>query len=94
MTILQMQHELLKRGKLEDGEETSLSEWNLRLRLVCVIVNERKSLKKSAKQVRVEEEEARRSWIAQCRAYEDEDDDESEPMEIVVTAQERKKAVC
>jgi hypothetical protein len=51
-------------------------------------------LKKSAKQVRVEEEEARRSWIAQCRAYEEEDDDESEPMEIVVTAQERKKAVC
>ncbi|KAI4917810.1 hypothetical protein J4E85_009902 [Alternaria conjuncta] len=84
MTVLQMQHELLKREQLDEGEEKSLSEWGLRIRLVCLMVEERRAWKEGKEQRRVDEEEDRRAWIAQCRAYEEED--EGEPMDIAVAA--------
>ncbi|KAI4700639.1 hypothetical protein J4E81_003600 [Alternaria sp. BMP 2799] len=75
MTKLQMQHELLKREHLDEGEEKSLSEWKLRIRLVCVMTEERKAWKEGKEQRRLGEEEDRRAWIAQCRAYEEEDEE-------------------
>jgi hypothetical protein len=92
MTKLQMQHELLKRGKLDDGEETSLTEWKLRLRLVCVMTEEKKAWKEGAKERRCKEEEASRLWIAQCRAYKDEDDD-NVPMDLTIV-EEKTEGVC
>ncbi|KAI4664651.1 uncharacterized protein J4E79_002949 [Alternaria viburni] len=93
MTKLQMQHELLKREHLDEGEEKSLSEWKLRIRLVCLMAEERKAWKEGKEQRRVDEEGDRRAWIAQCRAYEEED--EGEPMEIFVAApQEGGQVVC
>jgi hypothetical protein len=87
-----MQHELLKRGKLDDGEETSLSEWKLRLRLVCVMTEEKKAWEEGVKERRLKEEEAGRLWITQCRAYEGEDDD-SVLMDLTVV-DKKTEGVC
>ncbi|KAI4943505.1 hypothetical protein J4E91_009415 [Alternaria rosae] len=57
MTKLQMQHELLKREQLDEGEEKSLSEWGLRIRLVCVMAEERGAWREGEELGRAKEEE-------------------------------------
>ncbi|CAN9142928.1 unnamed protein product [Alternaria alternata] len=78
MTILQMQHELAKRGKLEEGEATTLSEWKLRLRLVCLVTAEKEAWRKAASARLEKRTENKKAWAAQLAAYDEIDKDLSE----------------
>ncbi|KAG9192841.1 hypothetical protein G6011_11575 [Alternaria panax] len=90
MTILQMQHELQKRDKLDESEYQTLSEWKLRLRLACVVKAENEAWKEGVKVREEKRVEARRAWAAQLAAYDQIDRERSEDAEM----EQEQQAVC